>query len=145
MRSFVSVAPAMDGNMETKMNSKSKVVLWAAFAVALLAVPISSYAAQQEQAKQAGARRPQHTIPIKGSRLVRSIFSKVVDLSTRAQPRTSRTISRLITGPDPLLTRVGALAIQLIHYIQDVIADLKHLLGRRARQNLPARLAEPNA
>ena len=39
--------------------------------------------------------------------------------------------------PDPLLTRVGALAIQLIHYVQDVIADLKHLLGRRARQNLP--------
>jgi hypothetical protein len=26
--------------------------------------------------------------------------------------------------PDPLLTRVGALAIQLIHYVQDVIADL---------------------
>src|SRR4029077_4543038 len=42
--------------------------------------------------------------------------------------------------PDPLLTRVGALAIQLIHYVQDVIADLKHLLGRRARQNLPGTL-----
>jgi hypothetical protein len=26
--------------------------------------------------------------------------------------------------PDPLLTRVDALAIQLIYYVQDVIADL---------------------
>ena len=38
------------------MNSKSKVVFLAAFAVALLAVPISSYAAQQEQAKQAAKK-----------------------------------------------------------------------------------------
>ena len=41
-------------------------------------------------------RRPNHTIPMEGSRPVGSIFSKVVDLSTRARPRTSRTISRLI-------------------------------------------------
>ena len=52
--------------METKMNSKSKVVLWAAFAVALLAVPISSYAAQQEQAKQAGAKKAPAYNPDKG-------------------------------------------------------------------------------
>jgi hypothetical protein len=26
--------------------------------------------------------------------------------------------------PDPLLTRIDALAIQLIHYVQDIIADL---------------------
>ena len=37
------------------MNSKSKVVFLAAFAVALVAVPISSYAAQQLQAKQVSA------------------------------------------------------------------------------------------
>ena len=45
---------AMNGNMETKMNSKSKVVFWAA--VALLAVPISAYAAQHQQAKQAAKK-----------------------------------------------------------------------------------------
>ena len=86
---------AMDGNMETKMNSKSKAVFLAAFAVALLAVPISSYAAQQQQAKQVSAKKAQAYNP-NGGIPVGSIFSKVVDLSTRARPRTSRTISRLI-------------------------------------------------
>jgi hypothetical protein len=54
---------AMDGNMETKMNSKSKVVFLAAFAVALVAVPISSYAAQQLQAKQVSAKKAQSYNP----------------------------------------------------------------------------------
>jgi hypothetical protein len=49
---------AMDGNMEMKMNSKSKVVFWAAFAAALCVVPISSYAAQHRQAKEASAKAP---------------------------------------------------------------------------------------
>ena len=40
----------------------------------------------------------------------------------------------------PRSPHVDALAIQLIHYAQDVIADLKHLLGRRACQNLPGTL-----
>ena len=48
------------------MNSKSKVVFLAAFAVALLAVPISSYAAQQEQAKQAHAKKAPAYNPDKG-------------------------------------------------------------------------------
>ena len=57
-RPFLCHCPAaMDGNMETKMNSKSKVVFLAAFAVAVLVVPVSSYAAQQQQAKQAGAKK----------------------------------------------------------------------------------------
>ena len=47
---------AMNGNMETKMNSKSKVVFVTALAVALLAVPISAYAAQHQQAKQAAKK-----------------------------------------------------------------------------------------
>jgi hypothetical protein len=38
--------------METKMNSKSKVVFLTALALALLAIPISSYAAQHQQAKR---------------------------------------------------------------------------------------------
>ena len=38
------------------MNSKSKVVFLTALAVALLAVPISAYAAQHQQAKQAAKK-----------------------------------------------------------------------------------------
>jgi hypothetical protein len=43
--------------METKMNLKIKAVFSATFAVALLVVPISAYAAQHQQAKQASAKK----------------------------------------------------------------------------------------
>jgi len=43
--------------------------------------------------------------------------------------------------PDSLVACVGALAIQLIHYGQDVIADLQLPLGGHAGQNLPRALS----